>query len=92
MYVIGVSLISATVGGCVAAGRGGVLRLTLLLLIVSCLVVSLSVYAGLPALSIFVLWLSAIVCLNLSWFAVTSFVSVHSLFVFLREQIFLDGK
>ena len=75
-----------------AAGRGGILRLVFLLVIVSCMVVALSIYAGMPALSIFLLWFSAIVFLNLSWFAVVVFVSVRGLFVFLRQQIFLDGK
>ena len=92
MYVMGISLVSAALGGCVAAGRGGILRLIFLLLIVSCVVLALSIKAGLPALSIFLLWFSAIVFANLSWFAVVVFVSVRGLFVFLREQIFLDGK
>ncbi|WP_026784326.1 hypothetical protein [Pleomorphomonas koreensis] len=92
MYVIGVSLISAALGGCIAAGRGGILRLALLLLIVSGVVIFLSGYAGLPAWSTFLIWSSAIICLNLSWFAVIIFVNVRGLFVFLREQIFLENK
>lgn len=84
LYFVGVSLVSAALGACLAF-VGGLVVLTLLVFFSACAVVTLAISANLSVLATIALCVASIVLLNLGWFGVVLFASIRSLFVFLRE-------